>query len=133
MFNAFIRFGDGNTIISSDAGKLSSAFLDPSAQFWVDFCAPTDPEHALLRDLFGFHPLAVEDVIHEVQRPKLESYAMVGGRLKTDYFILVIHGPHIDPDPNACSRRPNSISSFRRGIWSLFTSSQCRPGDVQAS
>jgi magnesium transporter len=25
---------------------------------------------------------------------------MVGDRLKTDYFFLVIHGPHIDPDPD---------------------------------
>ncbi len=100
MLNAFIRFSDGHTLISSDAEQLSAAFLDPTTEFWVDFCAPTDAEYTFLKDLFGFHPLAVEDVIHEVQRPKLESYAMVGDRLKTDYFFLVIHGPHTDPDPD---------------------------------
>jgi len=99
MLNAFIRFGDGRVETATDPAELSAAFHDPSAQFWADFCAPVESEFALLKDLFGFHPLAIEDVIHEVQRPKLESYAMVGDSLKTDYFFLVIHGPDLDPDP----------------------------------
>ena len=100
MLQAFIRFGDGRLETSTDSAELSAAFHDKSAQFWVDFSAPVDAEYALLKDLFGFHPLAIEDVVHEVQRPKLESYAMVGDRLKTDYFFLVIHGPDLDPDPD---------------------------------
>lgn len=99
--------------------QLPSEFLDPSAEFWVDFRAPTDPEYALLKDLFGFHPLAVEDVIHEVQRPKLESYAMVGDRLKTDYFFLVIHGPHIDPDPD-CLFQTTELDIFSQRYLVTF-------------
>lgn len=99
MLNACIRFGDGRVETSTDPANLSVAFHDPSAQFWVDFCNPVESEFALLKDLFGFHPLAIEDVVHEVQRPKLESYAMVGDSLKTDYFFLVIHGPDLNPDP----------------------------------
>jgi magnesium transporter len=100
MLTAFIKFSDGHTMRATESADLSVAFYDASAQFWVDLCAPTEAEYALLKDLFGFHPLAVEDVVNEVQRPKLESYALVGDKLKTDYFFLVIHGPDLDPDPD---------------------------------
>ncbi|HZD50979.1 MAG TPA: magnesium/cobalt transporter CorA [Silvibacterium sp.] len=99
MLNAYIRFGDGQVVHATEADKIASAFHDPSAQFWLDIAAPDDSEHTLLSDVFGFHPLVIEDVVHEIQRPKLESYAMVGDKLKNDYFFLVIHGPETDPDP----------------------------------
>jgi magnesium transporter len=98
MLTVFVKFGDGHTMRATDPADLSTAFYDPSAQFWADLSGPTEAEYALLKDLFGFHPLAVEDAIQEVQRPKLESYAMVGDKLKTDYFFLVIHGPDLAPD-----------------------------------
>jgi magnesium transporter len=100
MLTAFVKFSDGHTMRCTDPADLSTAYYDPSAQFWLDLSGPTEAEYALLKDLFGFHPLAVEDATHEVQRPKLESYALVGDKLKTDYFFLVIHGPDLDPDPN---------------------------------
>jgi magnesium transporter len=98
MLTAFIKFSDGHTTRTADPAELSLAFYDPSAQFWLDLSAPSEAEYALLKDPFGFHPLAVEDAVNEVQRPKLESYALVGDTLKTDYFFLVIHGPDPDPD-----------------------------------
>jgi magnesium transporter len=109
MLNVFIRSGDGRTVTATDSASLSAAFNDPSAHFWVDFFAPVEAEYALLTDLFGFHPLAVEDVVHEVQRPKLESYALVGDRLKTDYFFLVIHGPDLDPN---CLFHTSELDTF---------------------
>jgi len=98
MLTVFVKFGDGHTMRCTDPADLSTAFYDPSAQFWADLSGPTEAEYALLKDLFGFHPLAVEDAVQEVQRPKLESYAMVGDKLKTEYFFLVIHGPDLAPD-----------------------------------
>ncbi|WP_077327927.1 magnesium/cobalt transporter CorA [Virgibacillus siamensis] len=41
---------------------------------WVDFEAPTDNEIALLESHFHFHPLAVEDCMHDLQRPKMDYY-----------------------------------------------------------
>jgi len=99
MLNAFVRFGDGQVAHETEPEKIAAVYHDPSAQFWLDIAAPDDSEHALLSDVFGFHPLVIEDVVHEVQRPKLESYAVVGDKLKTEYFFLVIHGPETDPDP----------------------------------
>jgi len=51
--------------------------------FWVDFHAPTDDEVKVLSSYFKFHPLAIEDCIEFVQRPKLDFY--------DDYFFIVIH------------------------------------------
>jgi magnesium transporter len=42
--------------------------------FWLDFDQPTDEEINLLRDPFHFHPLAIEDCMHHLQRPKLDYY-----------------------------------------------------------
>ncbi|MEK4700018.1 magnesium/cobalt transporter CorA [Solibacillus sp. FSL R7-0668] len=42
--------------------------------FWVDFNQPTDEEIRHLADTFNFHPLAIEDCIHRLQRPKFDYY-----------------------------------------------------------
>ena len=41
---------------------------------WVDFSQPTDRDIQLLTDVFHFHPLAIEDCLHFLQRPKLDYY-----------------------------------------------------------
>ncbi len=52
--------------------------------FWLDLTAPSQEDLEKLRDLFGFHPLAVEDTEHFGQRPKLDNYS--------DYVFLVFYG-----------------------------------------
>ncbi|WP_404454089.1 magnesium/cobalt transporter CorA [Virgibacillus necropolis] len=42
--------------------------------FWVDFESPTETETDLLETYFQFHPLAIEDCMHDLQRPKLDYY-----------------------------------------------------------
>ncbi|MCH7323284.1 magnesium/cobalt transporter CorA [Solibacillus sp. MA9] len=51
--------------------------------FWVDFNQPTDEEIRHLADTFKFHPLAIEDCIYRLQRPKLDYY--------DDYTFFVTH------------------------------------------
>ncbi len=41
---------------------------------WLGLHEPTDTEFAGIADLFGLHPLAVEDAVEAHQRPKLERY-----------------------------------------------------------
>ncbi|MHC0037001.1 magnesium/cobalt transporter CorA [Pseudoneobacillus sp. C159] len=50
--------------------------------YWVDFDAPTDDEVQLLKTFFHFHPLAIEDCLHLLQRPKLDYYDGY------DFFVL---------------------------------------------
>lgn len=49
--------------------------------FWVDFNQPTPDEAKLLDTFFHFHPLAVEDCLLLLQRPKLDYY-------KNEHFFV---------------------------------------------
>jgi magnesium transporter len=45
---------------------------------WVDLQGPEEEDVHLMREVFGFHPLAIEDTRNQRQRPKAEEY---GGHL----------------------------------------------------
>jgi magnesium transporter len=51
--------------------------------YWIDFDAPTAQEKALLREVFLFHPVAVENCFHATQRPKVDRYK--------DFEFLVLY------------------------------------------
>ena len=42
--------------------------------FWLDIEGPGEADYRLLRDAFGFHPLTVDDVRQQNQRPKLDEF-----------------------------------------------------------
>jgi magnesium transporter len=63
MLTSFIKFGDGRLSTDTDEKTLAAAARDPKATFWLDMNKPTDEELSLLDDVFGFHPLAIEDTI----------------------------------------------------------------------
>jgi magnesium transporter len=52
--------------------------------FWLDVTAPDEGDVKKLSELFGFHPLALEDALHFGQRPKLDHYE--------NYVFLVFYG-----------------------------------------
>ncbi|SFT20367.1 magnesium/cobalt transporter CorA [Paenibacillus sp. BC26] len=54
--------------------------------YWVDFCEPTGEEAKLLDDYFHFHPLAIEDCLLYLQRPKMDHY--------DDVHFFVLHAIH---------------------------------------
>src|SRR5687768_6967841 len=95
MLTAFIKFGDGRVSTDATPANLAAALRDQKATFWVDLDKPEDEEYALLDDVFGFHPLAIEDSINRSQRPKIESYNHIGDACQQGYFYMVIHG--VDP------------------------------------
>ena len=50
--------------------------------FWLDIEKPDDNDYHLLENTFKFHPLAIEDIRNQDQRPKVDEY--------TDYNFAVI-------------------------------------------
>ncbi|MED2972127.1 magnesium/cobalt transporter CorA [Fictibacillus sp. B-59209] len=54
--------------------SVESLSDDQIAWYWVDFTHPSEEEIKLLSTLFHFHPLAIEDCLQFLQRPKLEYY-----------------------------------------------------------
>jgi magnesium transporter len=96
MLTSFIRFGDGHLSTAADPDTLRKALEDTKAVFWLDMNEPTDEEYGLLDDVFGFHPLAIEDTIAYNQRPKIEQYNHTGDTCREGYFYMVIHGPDLE-------------------------------------
>lgn len=52
--------------------------------FWLDLVAPTPEQLATLAQRFGWHPLALEDIQEQGQRPKLDRYG--------DQMLIVFYG-----------------------------------------
>ena len=105
MVTACIKFGDGRVSTDADPKSLVAALRDPKAVFWVDIDKPEDEDYALLDDVFGFHPLAIEDSINRAQRPKIESYNHIGDACQQGYFYMVIHGV----DPSTAKKRLETL------------------------
>jgi magnesium transporter len=70
--------------------KLVAKHLREEEFFWLDLHAPDAADRAILADLFGFHPLALEDASHFGQRPKIDDY--------DDFLLLVAYGANADRD-----------------------------------
>lgn len=47
---------------------------EPGALIWLDLERPADADLDVLREEFGVHPLAIEDLQRQGQRPKLDTY-----------------------------------------------------------
>lgn len=47
---------------------------DPTSFAWLDLDDPNEGDLAIVTQEFGLHPLAVEDAVHDHQRPKLDRY-----------------------------------------------------------
>ncbi|MEU8250091.1 magnesium/cobalt transporter CorA [Nonomuraea sp. NPDC048916] len=54
--------------------KHNSGFEGAKAFLWVGLHEPAAPEVEWLAEVFGLHPLAVEDAVKAHQRPKVERY-----------------------------------------------------------
>jgi magnesium transporter len=70
--------------------ESAERLLASESFFWIDLHQPTESDFAVLRDVFQFHPLALEDSEHFGQRAKLDDY--------DDYVFLVVYGAVPDED-----------------------------------
>jgi magnesium transporter len=73
---------------------VPGALKEPSAQalekalevgkqgFWLDIENPDESDYAILQEIFHFHPLTLEDIRHQNQRPKLDEFG--------DYLFAVL-------------------------------------------
>ncbi|SDK14023.1 magnesium/cobalt transporter CorA [Sediminibacillus albus] len=54
--------------------EISEVNFSAYKWWWIDFSEPTEEEIKQLDTSLHFHPLAIEDCIHSLQRPKLDYY-----------------------------------------------------------
>ena len=84
--------------------------------FWLDLYRPDEDDYAILRDVFGFHPLAVEDSEHFGQRAKIDEY--------DDFVLLVVFGASPDEDRLVevhCFYSERQLITVRRDEAPAFT------------
>ncbi|HEY2939329.1 MAG TPA: magnesium/cobalt transporter CorA, partial [Gaiellaceae bacterium] len=70
--------------------ETAESLLSAGRFFWLDLPQPTQDDFEVLRDVFKFHPLALEDSEQFGQRPKLDDY--------DDFVLLVVYGAVPDED-----------------------------------
>ena len=80
---------DGSTTIHFDRAEVEKLHA-AGRFFWLDLQQPGPEDFAVLRDVFAFHPLALEDSENFDQRAKLDEYG--------DYVFLVVYGANPDDD-----------------------------------
>ncbi|HEV2373995.1 MAG TPA: magnesium transporter CorA family protein [Streptosporangiaceae bacterium] len=65
----------GNLVLEGfPVSQISEHLNDEAATVWLDLRDPDRDDLAVLSDEFGLHPLAIEDAVHERERPKLDRY-----------------------------------------------------------
>lgn len=69
---------DGRTVRDPDRDELrrqlAASRQADGQELWLDIEAPADEDLKLLIDVFGFHPVAVDDVRHPHRRPTLNEF-----------------------------------------------------------
>ena len=102
MLRTFYRSGTGKVTIDLPATDWGSALRDQQGVLWVDFqAAPLVEVEPPLRDIFGFHSLAIDDALREVHVPKIDDWG--------DYLYTVVHGVMFDQKSLALTTRELDI------------------------
>lgn len=70
--------------------QLDRALKARGGLLWADFCGePNETCEPILRDVFGFHPLAVEDALQQTNLPKVDDWG--------DYLYIVLDALDLSP------------------------------------
>ena len=76
----------------------------PDAVLWLDLYDPELPDLQAVQHEFGLHPLAVEDAVHDHQRPKLDRYP--------GHLFLNVYAVRVDAGAPQPVLRKTEISAF---------------------
>jgi magnesium transporter len=89
MIRLLYRDRDGRRITDLALEQVPSALQDADGILWLDFEAePPESCEPILRQTFGFHPLAIDDALQESHVPKLDDWE--------DYLYIVLQAVVFD-------------------------------------
>ncbi|TAM66156.1 MAG: magnesium transporter [Microbacteriaceae bacterium] len=88
------------------ATEISDLLADPDTVIWLDYESPSAEDLARIAEELSLHPLAVEDAVHEHQRPKLDRY--------DTHLFLAMYALDVVADPAGGPERidPQEVSVF---------------------
>jgi magnesium transporter len=89
MIRALYRTQDGRVHTDLKPDEFAAALQDPQGLLWVDIsCEAAETCEPILRETFGFHPLAVDDALEERHVPKVDDWEQ--------YLYLALHAVVFD-------------------------------------
>ncbi len=75
----------GELLDKLDKEQIQDLLIKKDGLLWIDIEDVRDEDAKLLSDVFGFHPLAVEDCIsRDIHPPKIDDFE--------DYLFVIVHG-----------------------------------------
>ena len=80
----FYRTPDGETRTSLTPSELAAVVQEEGGTLWLDLDLRDRHQHALLENVFRFHPLSIEDTLNPESRVKLEEFP--------NYLFAIIRG-----------------------------------------
>jgi len=93
MIRSIYRSSDGQLLEDLQPEDWFRVRQEGQGVLWVDLNGePASACQGILRDTFGFHPLAVEDALEEAHVPKVDDWG--------SYVYLVLHGVNVLQGPD---------------------------------
>jgi magnesium transporter len=89
-------YRDGTGAFHADwpADRIHESIDDRAGILWLDIQGPVEPSDRKmedwLRDVFHFHPLAIEDALRETHIPRVDDWG--------DYLYIAFHVARIEPN-----------------------------------
>lgn len=91
MIRSFYCTPEGDTFTNLKSEHLLSVLKEGVGTVWVDIVNEPKPSSVdLLQNVFGFHPLAVDDALEEAHSPKIDDWG--------EYLYMVLHAVTFDAD-----------------------------------
>ncbi|MFC7386921.1 magnesium transporter CorA family protein [Sphaerisporangium rhizosphaerae] len=96
---------------------VSEHLKDPSATVWFDLLSPTPEKLAVISEELGLHELAVEDVLHPHQRPKLDIYE--------SHLFLTLYAVRLGEDATALHLTELSVFVTKNALVTVRSDDSC--------
>ncbi|MCX5544395.1 magnesium/cobalt transporter CorA [Paraburkholderia sp. CNPSo 3076] len=119
-----VAYQGGKKLADVTVEAISDYLAKPECFVWVALKDPDAGEMAAMKEEFGLHALAIEDVMNGNQRPKIEEYG--------DTLFCVLHTLELDDDGEVIIGQvnvfagPNFVLSVRHRAQQGFTDVRAR-------
>ncbi len=103
-----VRTSDSGALMTPGIDELPKLVADPDVIVWVDIDTQGAETQRMLGEVFGIHPLLIEDAFADSPTPKIEQ--------SDDYLYLIIHGL-TDRDPSDGEVNTADLDIFLGKTW----------------
>lgn len=119
-----VAYQGGKKLADVTVEAISDYLAKPECFVWIALKDPDAGEMAAMKEEFGLHALAIEDVMNGNQRPKIEEYG--------DTLFCVLHTLELDDDGEVIAGQvnifagPNFVLSVRHRAQQGFADVRAR-------